>query len=128
MAAVRKNEPRYELEGPHEIVDLFSDKLTEVLEARGFEETLHVVRPGAPDVWQYDRRGRILSVTEQDLGPAGRLLTVETEETTRAAVQALESVVAESVRRSVKMVRDTLLRSALGKELRERIAARLEGA
>jgi hypothetical protein len=124
----RMEEPRYQLEGTHEIVDLFSEKLTEVLEARGFEETLHVVRPGAPDVWQYERRGRILSVTEQDLGPDGRLLTVETEESTRAAVQALESVVAEAVRRAVKLVRDTLLRSARGKELRERIEARLERA
>ena len=109
-----------------ELVDMIRVALMETLALRRWVEEIHVVRPGAPEVWEFVKDGLdggIISIAVRDRGPSGHSLRVETEG--RAGV--FDEVVSEAIGRTVKHVRDTLLRSVNRPTLLRRVREALQG-
>ena len=71
---------RYELRGPSGLVSGFRKALVEEFKARGFERTLKVDVPSGPQVNQFARDDKLVSVSLESKGGGERLLAVETEE------------------------------------------------
>jgi hypothetical protein len=86
---------RYELRGPSGLVSGFRKALVEEFRAQGFERTLKVDVPSGPQVNEFARDKKLVTVSLESKGGGEQLLAVETE----AEFPELEDVIVCGVAR-----------------------------
>ncbi len=83
---------RYELRAPHNVVVDFRKALIDEFGLHGFEHGLHVQTPNAPEIDQFTKDQRLVTLSSESDHP-NQLLVIETESTDGGFFEELDDVI-----------------------------------